>query len=224
MKRLLISMLMIIAFVPSLLGSSISKQMMTPEENATISATVSWRKEIESSTTKFVGFSDGIPIPEDDWGSGWWPSYNLTNELSNDIKLTTDDENPDEIKGTLGAVTTPYIWFFNEEGSRWNPTEKCKITVSIKKMTSDQYTSGLDWSLVLAPNGKTGALGAALETDSNSSAVIFDGGTTENGNREISSDDFAYWSMSIETDPIPVGVGSGTVFSGNIIVEIGAGT
>ena len=165
----------------------------------------------------YTGFSTDAPNPNNGTIAGW--NGGLINEYSgNNIILNTSTTDNTGVKGIFPAdqSDTLYIWFFSDVSG------KRDVTVSISRMTSPQYSKGLDWTLTLGKiNSKTGAVDVTLNSSGiNSSGVIYSGGKTRDVDGEFDSNDFEYWTMKIETDPLGEDVPAGASFSGTITIGV----
>ena len=233
MKRVFLFLALILILLSSVTAaSSIDEETMNSGDTAEISAKVYLNyTEEQSSGNRFAGFSLGAPDPNTNIVLGW--SGTLHNPYDSDIQLSTaaSASNPAEIKGVYpGAENTNriYIWLFNDDpilGSLGSIV----LSVGIRRMTSEEYGPGLDFSLKMVPmNRKTNDIQDAEITISTSSDVnekdIFKGDykTRIYGDMAFNKNDFEYWSIDIETAPLPEDVPAGASFTGSLIVEFKA--
>lgn len=216
MRKAVLAFAIFFLAVPFISAESyLDSQKLTGEGTLGISSEVYLVYEYKDKV--YTGFCTYAPDPDNDTIAGW--NGGLTNEhnVANDIILTTSTTNTN-IKGIFPAEQseTLYIWFFSDASG------KRDVTVSISRMTSPQYSKGLDWSLKLTKiNSKTGAVDVILDSSGiNSSGVIYNGSETRIVDGKFNSKDFEYWTMTIETDSLGEDVPSGASFSGTITIGV----
>ena len=244
MKRVILFLVLIsILIFPIVAASSIDDETMNSGDTAEISAKVYFSQQPPSAGdyNKFMGFSVGAPPgyssleSPDSWGG------NIRNPYEGGalyLDTYVSEDNLAEIFGGLYPnESSPMFWFLCDT-SRWFEgfppyyvygSDHCIISVSLSRMHSDLYESGLDLTLTLTPqNGKhddegNGSKSVTLSTTPEIptvSGIIFDG---DKGTRSydfgFDSNDFEYWTIEIVTNPLPEDVPSGASFEGNIVME-----
>ena len=216
MRKAVLAFAIFFLAVPFISADSyLDSQKLTGEGTLGISSEV--YLDYEYDYKAYAGFSTYAPDPNSGTIAGW--NGGLNNEYSgNNIILTTSTTDNTGVKGIFPAdqSDTLYIWFFSDVSG------KRDVTVSTSRMTSPQYSKGLDWTLTLDNiNSKTGAVDVILDSSGiNSSGVIYSGGKTRDVDGEFDSNDFEYWTMKIETDPLGEDVPAGASFSGTITIGV----
>ena len=212
MRKAVLAFAIFFLAVPFISAESyLDSQKLTGEGTLGISSEVYFTHTYNDTHT---GFSTGAPDP----AMTWYTSYTLDNEFQGaNISLGTKVSGNTSISGIFPYAESDkvFLWYISE-GS-----VKRTVTVSISKMGSQQFSSGLDWTLELVPqNNKQGASTQKLDSSVNPSAVIYDGTGTRDGYLVDSSADFEYWSMDIRTYPLPEQVVGGSSFSGTITIGV----
>ena len=226
MRKAVLAFAIFFLAVPFISAESyLDSQKLTGEGTLGISSEVYLDYEYDNKA--YTGFSTDAPNPNNGTIVGW--DGGLNNEYSgNNIILTTSTTDNTGVKGIFPAEPsdTLYIWFFsNRTLADVNfDDEYRKVTVSISRMTSPQYSKGLDWSLKLVKkNNKTWAFDAELDSGTVPSQVIYDGYGTRVMYDGFNSNDFEYWTIGIETDSLGEDVPAGASFSGTITIGVSGG-
>ena len=234
MKRVVLFLTLVLILLFSVTAaSSIDEETMNSGDTAEISAKVYLNYSKGQPTgNRFAGFSLGAPNPDTDIVAGWQGT--LDNPYDSAIQLSTaaSDSNPAEIKGVYPEAENTnriYIWLFNDDSTILGRLESIVLSVGIRRMTSDEYSPGLDFSIKMVPmNRKTNVIVDNEITISTSSDIneksIFEGAhkTRIDGDLAFDENDFEYWSIDIETSPLPEDVPAGASFTGKLIVEFKA--
>ena len=216
MKKILMTFLMI-AIINNVFASAILDREMASGTSGTIKAKVSAQISSDSNGRNFVGVSAGKPNPDitgEDWGIlGDYREFagNVKNPYSNILSLSTSFNNNDNsIKGYYpSGDDNPrvYVWFYSESSNY-------KLKAEISKLNCSVYSAGLDWEVKFIPQNKKAPNSVTISTKEQSLMPLIE--DTKTFDNKFDSTDLEYWTVEINTVPLPPDVPGNASFSGEV--------
>lgn len=215
MKKILMTFLMI-AIINNVFASAIIDREMASGTSGTIKAKVSAQISPDSNGRNFVGISNGEPNPIINGEVVlWWDnrefSGSVENPYSNILSLSTSFNNNDNsIKGYYPSDDDNpqvYVWFYSDSSNY-------KLKAEISKLNCSVYSAGLDWEVKFIPQNEKALKPVTISTKEQSLMPLIEDKKTFNN--KFDSTDLEYWTVEINTVPLPPDVPGNASFSGEV--------